>query len=111
MGSESILNIVATECRPEDEKKFNKWYNEVHIPLLFKYKGIKKVRRYQKIGGTEEITKYLAFYEFESKEDLDALHKSPEFATAIEEMQDTWKGGGFDIKWAAQYEPIKTWER
>ena len=111
MGSESILNIVATECRPEYEEKFNKWYNEVHIPLMLKYKGIKKVSRYQQKGENKECPTYLAFYEFESKEALAAHSDSPELAAALEEMQETWKDGGFDVKWLAQYEPIKTWER
>ena len=45
MGSNAIINIVATECRPEEEERFNKWYNEVHVPMLFKYKGMKRVTR------------------------------------------------------------------
>ena len=111
MAKDLVLNIVATECPPENDAKFNKWYNEVHIPLLFKYKGMKRVSRYQVMGETKDVPQYLAFYEFESKEALENLPKSPEFAVALEEMQDTWKDGGLDIKWMASYEPIKTWER
>ena len=111
MGSNLILNIVATECPTKNEEKFNKWYNEVHIPLLFKFKGMKKVSRYKRLGENKECPRYLAFYEFESKEALAAYPDSPELAAAMQEMQETWKGGGFDIKWRAQYEPIKTWER
>ena len=106
---ESIVNVVATECTG-DEAKFNKWYNEVHIPLLFKFKGLKKVTRYQLMGESKDNAKYLALYGLESKEALDAFSKSPEMSAAMEEMQGTWKGGGFDIKWVAIYEPIKTWE-
>lgn len=36
---------------------------------------------------------------------------SPELAAAAEEMKETWKDGGLDIKWMAQYKPIKTWEK
>lgn len=111
MAEGTILNIVATECPAETEEKFNEWYNEVHIPLLFKFQGIKKVTRYQLMGESKEQARYLAFYEYESKETMDAFATSPEFAAAMEEMQGTWKGGGFDIKWMASYEPIKAWER
>jgi quinol monooxygenase YgiN len=111
MAKARILNIVATDCPPENDAKFNKWYNEVHIPMLFKYKGMKRVTRYQRAGDNKEQVKYLALYEFESKKALDDYRGSPEFTAAIAEMQETWKGGGFDIKWATDYEPIKTWER
>ena len=108
MAKTRIINIVATEIPKENDAKFNKWYNEVHIPMLMKYKGIKKVTRYKMIEDKAKKPKYLAVYEFDTKEDLDALMKSPEFKAAIEEMQGTWKGDNF-LKWAAAYEPIKTW--
>jgi uncharacterized protein (TIGR02118 family) len=109
-----ILNIVSTECAPEVDAQFNKWYNEVHVPMLFKYKGMKKVTRFRMIEEKDDKNKkprYLAIYEYDSKEALDALAESPEFKAAIAEMQETWKGKMFDLKWAASYEPIKTWER
>jgi len=111
MGNNLVMNIVASDCSAEKEAAFNKWYNEVHIPILFKYKGMKRVTRYQLIGESQGQARYLACYEYESKEAMAALHQSPEFAAAVEEMQETWKDGGFDIKWTAQYEPIKSWER
>lgn len=111
MGSESILNIVATECHPEDEAKFNKWYNEVHIPLILKFKGIKKAARYHQIGENKEYPTYLAIYEYESKEALAAHPDSPELAAALKEMNETWKDRMFEIKWMIPYESIKTWER
>ena len=33
-----VINMVSTECQPEVEAEFNKWYDEIHIPLLFKFK-------------------------------------------------------------------------
>jgi uncharacterized protein (DUF1330 family) len=108
--AESIVNIVASECTG-DEAKFNKWYNEVHIPMLLKFKGLKRASRYKQLGENKEQATYLAFYEFENKDALDALHASPEFAAAMEEMKETWKDGGFESKWVVPYEHIKTWER
>jgi antibiotic biosynthesis monooxygenase (ABM) superfamily enzyme len=108
MSKDRIINIVATECIPGDEVKFNKWYNEVHIPMLMKFKGIKKVTRYKVMGESTEKGKYLAIYEYDSAKDMAALNTSPEFKAAIEEMNDTWKGRMFDLKWAMGCEPIKT---
>ena len=111
MAKARILNIVSTECAPKDDARFNKWYDEVHIPMLFKYKGMKKVTRYRMIDDKDKKPRYLAIYEYDSKEALNAFPQSPEFKAAIAEMQTTWKGNMFDIKWAASYEPIQTWER
>jgi uncharacterized protein (TIGR02118 family) len=106
-----ILNIVATQCSPENEDRFNKWYNEVHVPLLFKFKGMKKVTRYKLMGPAESCPAYIAIYEYDNPEDLEASMRSPEFAAAMEEMRESWPGGGFELKWAGNYEPVKTWER
>ena len=111
MSSNQVVNIVATECRAEEEVRFNKWYNEIHIPLLFKFRGMKKVTRYKRLNDKREHTTYLALYEFESKEALADFIESPERKAAIEEMKESWKDEGFEIKWAVPYEEIKTWER
>ena len=110
MAKTRILNIVATECAPKNDAKFNKWYNEVHIPMLMKYKGIKKVTRYKTLQDNEQKPIYLAVYEFDTKEDLNGMPESPEFKAAIEETEETWKGEIFDIKWLVRAEPLKTWE-
>jgi antibiotic biosynthesis monooxygenase (ABM) superfamily enzyme len=111
MAKARIINVVATECAPENDAKFNKWYNEVHIPMLMKYKGIKKVTRYKITEEKAPRPRFLAVYEFDTKEALDGLSKSEAFQAAIAEMQETWKGQMFDIKWAVSGEPIKTWEQ
>jgi antibiotic biosynthesis monooxygenase (ABM) superfamily enzyme len=106
-----ILNIAAAQCPPENEAKFNEWYNEVHVPMLFKFKGMKKVTRYKLISEAQGCPAYLAVYEFDGQEDLESYRKSPEYAAAIAEMQESWSDGGFDLKWVGGYKPIKTWER
>ncbi len=40
MENNLVINMVATRCQPEVEVKFNKWYDEIHIPLLFKFPGM-----------------------------------------------------------------------
>ena len=50
MADKPVINIVGTRCQPDDDAKFNKWYNEVHIPMLLKCKELKGVTRY-KIAG------------------------------------------------------------
>ena len=111
MGNNMLIQIVASESSPEKEAEYNKWYMDKHIPMLFGYKGMKQVSRYQRISDNEECAKYLAIYEFESKEALEAFPKSPEFAAAIDDFEKQREDVGFGIRWAASYELIKSWER
>ena len=111
METKPVINIVGTRCRPEDEEKFNKWYEEVHVPLLLRFKGLKAVTRYKITSEAEEYPKYLAIYKFDSQEAFQAYETSPELAAAREEMRETWKERGYEIKWRVQYESMKTWER
>jgi len=111
MGTNSIINIVATECQPEAEEKFNKWYNEIHIPLLLKSQGLKKVTRYKVAKKSDDVPTYIAIYEFESRQAFEDYGKSAELAAARAEMNETWKGGGFEIKWRGPYEAMQAWEK
>lgn len=111
MGNNMLIQIVASESSPEKEAEYNKWYMDKHIPMLFGYKGMKQVSRYQRISDNEECAKYLVLYEFESKEAMDAFHKSPEFAAAIEDFENMREKVDFSLKWASAYELIRSWER
>jgi antibiotic biosynthesis monooxygenase (ABM) superfamily enzyme len=109
-----ILYIVATETTPDKEEKFNKWYDEVHVPMLLGYRGIKNATRYKIIndmGENKGQATYLAFYEFENEEAFDGYIKSPALASALNDTDKTWKDGGFFKIWRAAYQPIQSWKR
>ena len=109
MANKSLINVVATECQPEVEEKFNKWYDEIHIPLLFKFKGMRRVTRYKLLKEAGGNPSYLAIYEFENQKAYEEYTKSAELAAGRAEMNETWKSGGFEIKSRVQYETMKTW--
>ena len=111
MENKPVIHVVATQCKPEVEEKFNKWYDEVHVPLLFKFREMKKVTRYKTLKDTSEYPKYLAIYEFESCKDYEEYAASPELVAGRKEMAETWKEDVFDIKWRVQYEAMKTWQK
>ena len=106
-----IINIVATQCNPEVEQKFNKWYNEVHIPMLMKSKQMKGVKRIKVLQPGANIPTYLALYEFDSLAELEAYRKGPELAAARDEMKVTWKDGGYQSVWSAPYEVLGEWNK
>ena len=76
MEHSSIL-IVANEPAAGREDEYNEWYTEKHVPMMFRFRGLKKASRYRLSGENKECSKYLAIYEFDSKEDLEAFPRSP----------------------------------
>jgi hypothetical protein len=112
----SVLYFVASDCDPKLEEKFNKWFDEVHIPLLLKFKKLKSVLRYKltKPGGeiasrfkpTENWPKYLTVYEFEDLQAAEEYLTSAELEAARQEMQGTWKEGEVEVRWRAHYQII-----
>ena len=111
MAGNVMIQIVASQSTPEKEAVFNKWYSEVHVPMLFGYKGLKRASRYQRLGDDDLSAKYLAIYEFDSKEALDGFTASPEFGAAVEDFEKMKETVGFTAKWAASYELITTLQR
>jgi uncharacterized protein (TIGR02118 family) len=106
MAKKPLINVVTTQCPPQDEAKFNKWYNEVHIPMLMKYKGVKAVARYKVVDS--KVPQFIAIYHFDSQQDFEAFGKSPEFKAAIEEMGQSWPKG-IEFTSRQQSELIKQW--
>ena len=106
MAEKSIINIVATQCQPVDEGKFNKWYNEVHVPMLMKNKLLKGVTRYKSISESSSAPRYIAIYRYNSVKDFETFNKSPELAAAIKEMGETW-GQKIELTSRIQYELIQ----
>jgi hypothetical protein len=111
MAAHQIIQIVASQSSPEKEKVYNKWYTEVHVPMLFGYKGLKQASRYKLIGDNKNVSRYLAIYEFDDAESMAAFSESKEFAEAVKDFENRKEAVGFDMKWAASYELIKTYNR
>lgn len=111
MAGNKIIQIVASQSSPAKEDEYNRWYSEVHLPMLFGFEGVKRASRYKLIGDNPVHNRFLAIYEFESPEDMAAFTKSPSFAAAIEDFENRKDDLGFEMKWAASYELISTLSR
>ena len=111
MDSNSILTIGASSCSDEDDEQYSSWYNDVHIPMVLKYKGIRWAGRFKRLGDDKNRPKYLVLYEFENKEAREAFEDSPELAEAVKDMEQTWEEGRIDLQWLSSYEPVKIWDR
>jgi heme-degrading monooxygenase HmoA len=106
------VNMIASKCRPQDEERFIKWWAEVHIPLLLKFKGLKSVTRYKLATDDKNAAPYIAIQEFSTQADMEAFEKSPELATAREEMKKAWPDSdSWKIIWRATYEKLDSFAR
>ena len=114
-----VIHMVGIHCRPDQEEKVNRWYNEQHIPDLMKFKGLKKATRYRLLYPGEIYPGYpemkypgfLSVYEFDSKEDFDAYQASPELADCQPNVRETWADDPMERLWRVQYEEINTFEQ
>lgn len=93
------LNIEAS-----DEDRWNRWYNEVHVPEVMSLSNqIISATRYRKTFGDAEHG-YLAIYRFSSQVALEAFIASPELKRMGEEYAREW--GSSSVRVRGFYEPI-----
>lgn len=122
MANGPVIMVMGTECPPETEEEWSKWYSEKHVPDVLKFKGIKKATRYKikrpgheirRAAGesSDDYPKYLAIYEFESWQAVEAYNTSPEREVALEDWNRNWANKGARVRWRICYEPIQTWQR
>lgn len=116
MTQQSVIWTVGLQCKPEDEAKFNAWYDDVHVPMLLKGDLVKKATRFRLADetyhvGTEVATsaKYLTIYEFDSAETFNAWMTSPARDEAGADKATTWGDGGYEVKLASRYDLINAW--
>jgi antibiotic biosynthesis monooxygenase (ABM) superfamily enzyme len=111
MANNRLIQIVASESTPEKEAEYDAWYTDTHIPMLFGYKGMKKVSRYKLVGETEGAARFLSIYEFENKDAMDEFQNSPDLAAAMKDFENRKDELAFKLRWVATYELTKTLER
>lgn len=70
-----ILRMVYTSVDPARDAEFNDWYNAEHVHDMLRVPGVVSCRRYRKVSGNNRHD-YLALYEFDSQESVDAFHAS-----------------------------------
>ena len=112
MPAHKIMQIVASESTPEKEVDFSRWYSEVHLPMLFGYRGVKRASRYKLIGDDDKNNaKFLAVYEFDSLKDMEAFPESQAYRDAIDDFEENHEALGFKMRWVASYELISELDR
>ena len=115
MEPKHVIDLIGTMCPEPAEEAFNRWYDEKHIPLSMKFKGLSGIVRYKLqrangLGTVKEYPKHLTFYSFKDLAALKAWNSSPELEAANKEAPDLFGRLGVEILWRARYESLRTWQ-
>jgi hypothetical protein len=97
MPDNPVVDILEARYRTEDEEAVNKWYDEFHMPVLFKSKYVRSIARYKVPSGSPDYVRYFTILRYDSQSDFEKFLASPEFAAAGEkspEMQSIKIEGG-----------------
>lgn len=118
MTGKPLIWMVGIQCRSEDEAKFNKWYDDVHVPMLLQGDCVEKVTRFKladetyQVGGTTEVCpNYLTIYEFASQGQFDSWMSGKARTEAGEDKARTWAENPYEVRWASRYNLIKAWNK
>jgi hypothetical protein len=112
-----VIWTVGLQCRREDEDAFNKWYDEVHIPMLLSSGNVAKVTRYQLASETYDVAEetmkcptYQTIYQFNDQDQFESWMFGEDRALAGEDKSATWGARAYDVIWAARYDLMNSWE-
>jgi len=89
------------------EDEFNKWYDEVHIPLVMKGGMLKAISRYEVTDAIEtSVSKYLTMCEFEDRAAFEKWLASDVLAVAKADRERAMDGK--DVVWTTRafYQPM-----
>jgi hypothetical protein len=69
-----VIPDASSKPKPGQEREYNDWYTNVHMPQVLAVDGFKKAQRYRLARNLSagEVQPYIALYEIETA-DLDAL--------------------------------------
>ncbi len=109
-----LINIAGTICPAKWDKEFNKWYDEKHIPINMKFKGLMEITRYQLVRFTDtalvkKYPQYITPYRFKDLETFRIWNTSSELTAASQGIVGLFTKWGVKLEWRVQYEATKTW--
>ena len=107
MSKPKFIYQLTIQCAPEMEEEFNKWYNDVHMPLVMRGGMLKAVTRYKVTDAIETTaSKYLTVCEFDDRETFERWLASEVLAVAKADREKVM--GGKDVVWTSRafYQPV-----
>jgi hypothetical protein len=80
---------VRAEVPEPDRARFDHWYETDHLPWALRVFGANRAWR---CWSKSEPGAHVAFYEFDSVEAAEAIHKTDTAAPLIADFDKTWQG-------------------
>ena len=91
-----MIRLLVLYGHPKDAAAFDRYYDEIHIPLAKRMQGLKKWT-IGKVAGTPDGSPapyyYVADLYADSREQLDAILASPEGQAAVADVPNYASGG------------------
>ena len=91
-----MTRLLVLYGQPEDTAAFDRYYSEIHVPLAKKMQGLKKWTIGHVQGtpdGKPSEYYYIADLYADSREELEAIFRSPEGKAAVEDVPKFASGG------------------
>jgi hypothetical protein len=82
MGQKPVIDILEASYPKKDAGVIDSWYDEVHIPILFRSNKLRAIARYQVIDSSAEFVRYFIICKYDSEKDFAAFRASREFREA-----------------------------
>lgn len=91
-----LIRIVSLHGHPDDPGEFDRYYRDVHTPLVQRIPGVRKIRlgRVVGMGDASEPPYYLVSdVYFDDAAALQAAQQTPEMAAALADVANFATGG------------------
>lgn len=111
MSSKPYLWIVFMRFPAGLEDEFNRWYDEVHVPLVTGGGHFFAITRYRLTDAfPSDLAKYIAVCEFKGEDIFRQWLVSGARAEAARDTAATWEGMDMEFMPKGFYEPYKRYE-
>jgi uncharacterized protein (TIGR02118 family) len=91
-----MVRLLVLYGHPKDPEAFDRYYDEIHIPLARRMRGLAKWTIGKVLGapdGTPSAYYYVADLYAESRDAIEAILKTPEGKAAVEDVPKFAAGG------------------
>lgn len=91
-----MIRLLVLYGHPEDPEAFDRYYEEIHIPLAKRMQGLKKWTIGKVVGtpdGQPADYYYVADLYADTREELDAILATPEGQAAVADVPNYATGG------------------
>lgn len=111
MSPSPVIWTVGLQCPPGHEDAFNRWYDEVHVPMLLNGGQVARVSRFRLAPDAHDVApgarpcpRYQTIYEFDDAAAFDAWMAGPDRAAAGADKTTTWADNPYEVIWAGRYD-------